>query len=92
MPQPMQRTVGRLRARRAAPEPSLLADKLPQYKTFQEWILDEALTSPAITEAVGSGWAVRVRDGFLSGELRATKDALLAAAPAALAHALRELR
>ena len=92
LPGSVHRTVTRLRASRAPSRPWLFADRWEEYSALRAWIAEEALESPALRESMGKRWTVEVRDGFLAGEDRATAIALLAASPAALAHALQELR
>lgn len=55
------------------------------------WVIDDVLRRPMFLETMGEQWADATREGFLRGERRATRQALLACGPATLSDALAEL-
>ena len=77
---------------RRSREPAFLAERWDEHPRFRDWISDEVLASPLLTEPLGERWAARTRTRFLRGDGAAERVVLAAAAPVALDRALGELR
>ena len=82
----------RLRLPRRRPAPaSFLGARWDSNPGFRDWISEGVLGSPLLAEPLGERWAARTRERFLARDGDAERIVLAAAAPVALADALREL-
>lgn len=59
---------------------------------LREWIIEEVLSSPVLSEPLGTEWAHSTRNAILAGEPLHDEQALWAAAPVALSRALVPFR
>jgi hypothetical protein len=85
----IRRRFGR-RRRGQAGDPLLLSLWSERHDT-RDWVTEEVLRAPLVTDALGSEWAERTLEGFLAGRRRAAEQAAVAAAPVALQAAVKEL-
>ena len=88
----IRRRLPPLRPRRPGrPDVWFFSQEWESRPAMHAWIADDVLQSTLLSAAMGDEWCRNIRDGFLANERRATRTALLAAAPVALESALMDL-